>query len=316
MEFYTWACEAFERETYDIYRISGDARFMATEGAGTWVADKVKAGWARVVEIAKKVWTWFKDAVRSIPTIISKLFAKIKGLPEEIHLKREYASWVKEVTQKLKTATELSKEIDDVTKQLLDGISRTTEHGKNATPESAEKIENYLKKCKWITEQYTKLIADEINENVAADKKRMGMDSFLSAIAMEADGDNDASEQQKGIKIRLTELKPLIVNLGKRTAESTKKNEQCMAKVTTELEKVAKEATSAAPAGDATGDASETGEGAEAAASKQRLWSKVVNAFSVLGGILMKIPKWLASLPGKIFARREKPTGTTGDAED
>jgi hypothetical protein len=303
MEFYTWACEAFERETYDIYKLSRDESYMAVEGFGAAIGGKIKAGWARLLEIWEHIKTWIGDAARAVAGWFRKIFDKAKALPNEISLKVEYAKFVKESTDRINKMLKETGSVDKAFEEL-EAIARHCSLGDYAKENAEETVANWEKKQKWFEDEKNRLLKIEVD----AWKKDQGLDSFLDTIAMEAEeGDDEASGGK--VKTNLSGFKSVISAIGRAVSKRMDAARTSINKIGEHIkERSKKKPEQAALPEVGSGQLAVRDEDTEKESWLQRILSRIMKILNGIAGTLASIPKLIGSLISKIFSGRHKET--------
>jgi hypothetical protein len=284
MEFYAWACEAFEREAYDVYNMAADSKFMATEGAGTWVVTKIKNGWQVVVSLAKQIWGYICDVARAVGTGFMKILGAIKKFPKFVYLKASYAAWVVKQAANIKAVMGLHKDMDAVSREL-DILSSKLGTSQDNIDQLREEIANYDKKVEWLNKQRKKYDLDKDGE---------ANESFMADYAMEAD-EGDGSDNKKGTKVNIGGILEAIKSLGNSCKAKLEANKKTTAKVQKEVE-------AAASNGDQVADSADENatEKVQAESKKQSAFTALLRIFNKIGAFFTAPIRWVNHIIAKI----------------
>lgn len=260
---YCLALESFEKETLELDLDRQMSLFIGMEA--NVVVNKLKAGWNRLVELARHIWGLITKAAGAVKGAVLKLVGSIKRAPDRVEMDEDSAK-VSDAFEKMVAENEATMErILKNHEQMYAAMERVMKANADA--------DSVFEETDKMLDELLKATSEMIQEANAA----MAMDSF---VAMEAEGSG-----RKVVK-PISSLKNAASQLAERARNAMSKNEEA---VKAAKDGITKEANMA--------------EDGEKVGLKQRILSKILRGLSMIGKFFASIPSKVAAGWRRIFQR-------------
>lgn len=269
------ALESFENETREIYGEYVMESFAPT-GAMESLQDKARSAWAKLKELAHRIWEFIKKIGRAIRDGAKRLYNTIHKSPEVVHVDP------KDITVLEKEVDDTLNHMNETAQKMKDFVDDAWRAANDDDPESVD------------TSAYggEKAGNESFLDYESATEQAQSFFDRLCAAALEADEGEAADVGKAKRKINISGLKAKISKIATFGSEQIQKLEKLVGTITQKI-------SSHGNGGNATEDEGDAG----SESKRQRAWAAILRVAGKFSKFFQSLPARASAFFGRIFKR-------------